>query len=237
MKVVTAIDEKYYPGLVALNNSIKTNSPNHELICIVYGDDSLVSKVRAQGIQVIDNPVMDVELAVSQNWPIASKAMYARLLIPELFKDNRIIWLDADCIVLKPLDALETLTFTEPVAAVWTSAKYLNQQINGLKSSHNIRALFAGLLIFNSEEWRRRDITNQCFEAMKESLEFKYVVQSVLSYVLQGDFHEIGHEWQIFANRPETDAGIIENANILHYVGALPWKAPMRNQTIWEQYA
>ncbi len=72
----------------------------------------------------------------------------------------------------------------------------------------------------------------------RNDLDFKYVVQSVLNYVLRGNFLELSYNWQVFANR-KTAKELIDNrqAKILHYVGALPWKDDMRNIDIWRKYA
>jgi lipopolysaccharide biosynthesis glycosyltransferase len=236
MRLVTAIDEAYLPGLIALHNSIKANSPGTPLACMVYGDEGLCSRVESRGIDVIRNPIIDAELPVTKLWPVGNPAMYARLLIPKYYH-SPVAWIDADCIVLRPLDELETIKFDQPVAAVRTSTTTLGQQVDGLKFCHDTHALFAGLLIYNTHSWWDMDVTYKCMEAMKENLDFKYAVQSVLSYILMGNFHELPYKWQVFANREETDKTMIDMAMILHYVGDLPWKNKMRNQEIWERYS
>jgi hypothetical protein len=53
--IVTAIDEAFYPALVALHNSIRRHSPSTPLACLTYGDDALAERVAALGVEVRHN--------------------------------------------------------------------------------------------------------------------------------------------------------------------------------------
>lgn len=236
MQFVTAIDEAYLPGLIALNNSFKANAGDGvSLSCMVYGDSELVKKVESLGIDVIENFDIPAYLPVSEHWPVASPAMYARLMVPLLY-ESPCAWIDADCIVLKPLSILGDMKFSNPVAGVVTSTSQIGQQVKGnLDVNGSLPAIFAGLLVYNVEVWRKKRITEQCFEIMnsRRDLEFLYAVQSVMSYVLKGDFYHLDYSWQEFANRGKLSA----NCRIVHYVGALPWRDDMKNKDIFNQYA
>jgi lipopolysaccharide biosynthesis glycosyltransferase len=234
--LVTAIDAAYFPGLKALYNSYQANAgEGFEFYCMVHGDAELFAEVEALGIKAIHPPAWDTRYPTTAKWPEESAAMYARLLIPQMFNTERAIWLDADCIILKPLAPLLDIEFSEPVAAVtFKSENYtLGFHIPDLKEGRKVRVPFSGLLLFNNAEWKRRDITRQCADAMQD-YDFRFVVQSVLGYVLKGDFHTLPYCWQVFAGRK---AALPTDCRILHYVGALPWRVRMNNQHIWDSYA
>lgn len=230
----TAIDKAYYPALVALARSFKANAgPGVKLSCIVYGDEALIERVEALGLAVIPNPEINAYLPTTKEWPVASPAMYARLLVPHLFKES-CAWIDADCVILQPLAPLTKFVFAQPVGAVMASTTTLSAQVGGLDIS-DAPALFAGLLLFNRPNWIYNEITEKCFEVMntRNDLDFKFVVQSVLNYVLRGKFYHLQYRWQEFANRGPISA----DCKIIHYVGGLPWKDEMKNTDIWRQYA
>lgn len=239
--LITAINEAYFPGLKALYNSYKANAGDgFDFFCIVHGDSDLFARVEDLGVTAIKPLEWGTLYPTTQNWPVSLPAMYSRLLIPQMFAEyRRAIWLDADCIILEPIKPLLDIEFGETVAVVtFTDSRYtLGFQIRDLPQElRNIRGLFAGLLLFNIAEWNRQKITQRCTEAMNadSGLDFRYVVQSVLGYVLQGKFHTLPYHWQVFANRTDS---IPKDVKILHYVGALPWKDEMNNQEIWATYA
>lgn len=232
---VTAIDLGYLPGLIALHNSILQNSPETRLVCIVYGDDALAATVAARGIEVLHNPVMDVKLPTTDIYKVGNPAMYCRLMIPHWFQEDA-VWLDADQVVLKPLGPLFYLSTGEyPCAAVESCS--LNEQIVGLPKPDGSAAMYAGLVLFRRQAWRDQKVTERCFEVMNTSaLTFKYVVQSVLSYVLRGGFYKLDPKWQRFGNRVHEQ--IPGDACVVHWHGHSrnPWTCTMANQNLWEQY-
>jgi len=231
--IVTAIDRAYLPGLKALHNSYKANSPGLKFACIVYGDDDLAQEVADRGIQVLHNPVMDVKLPTTDRYPVGNPAMYCRLMLPHWF-DCDTVWMDADQVILKPLNPLFSLKYSKPCAAVQSVP--ISQQVEGLRWDD--AGLYAGLIHFNREVWLRERVTERCFDFMNTSkLVFKYVVQSVLGVVLRGNFHRLGKEWQHFGNRAQQP--IQPNARVVHWHGwnRNPWTYPMANLELWKKYA
>ena len=238
--VITAIDAAYWPGLKALARSFKANAgPGFELHCIVYGDAELRRRVSEICIAV-DPPEWNTLYPTTAKWPVPLAAMYARLLIPELFKQHdRAIWLDADCIVLDDLAELAAMTFDQPMAGVnFDTRNYtLGFHIPNLRGVDPATPVpFTGIMVFNIPEWRRLDITAHCTEWMNADcgFDFRFVVQSVLGLVLQGNYHHLEYRWNVFGGRRDP---IPDNAKIVHYVGALPWRDEMPHRRLWEQYA
>jgi lipopolysaccharide biosynthesis glycosyltransferase len=236
--LVTAINRRYLPGLKALYNSYKANAGDgFDFYCIVDAD--LFDEVEALGVKAVKPLDWTDHYPLSKEWPEAIPAMFADMQIPRLFPDHeRAVWIDADCIIIKPLQGLIDLVFAQPVAACspdnenYTLGFVLRNCPGNLLQT---RALFGGLIVFNIPEWNKRDITGQCAKAMTDkTIVFRYGDQSVLSYVLRGDFARLPDCWQIFANR---DQPIPPEGRILHYVGALPWERKMCHQAEWDKYA
>lgn len=235
--LVTSVDEKYYPALVALSNSVKENAGDDiSLHCIAYGDDGFIEKCRNLDINVIANPRIEANIPTTRLWPVPSEAMYARLLVPHLFDDN-CAWIDADCVVLDKVNPLFKAAFPNPIAAVGEkiSCRFMREQIGGnIGNLSGVRAFFSGLIVFNVNVWREKNITEQCFRVMetRKDLDFYFAVQSVLNYVIRGNFHCLEYLWQVHANRGPMPS----DTKILHFVGGLPWRDSMHNVDVWNQY-
>ncbi len=238
--IVTAINEAYLPGLIALYNSYKANAGHgFDFYCIVDGDAELFAHVSSLGVKTLKpTPWADV-YPVSGDWPEETPSLFARLQIPRLLSDHeKAIWIDADCIIVDSITGLLDYNFSEPVAACRPNDHRYTIGSMCLNSPHGmaeVRAMFTGLIVFNIQEWNDRDITGQCAEAMlDDSITFRWGDQSVLSYVLQGDFFELPMTWQTFAHREDA---VIDKAKILHWLGCVPWQTKMLNSEIWERYA
>ena len=234
-KLVTAIDSGYLPGLKALNNSIRRNSPDNSLAVMVYGDDELVDEVSDLGVDVIPNPEIKASLPVTSRWPVASSAMYARLLIPSLMGCDA-VWLDADQIVLKPLDQLFHLNMQDcPCAAVPSHPMQIT--LGGCPPElAEIDGIYSGLMAINHNNWTKKRITEQCFEVMNNSgMDFYFVVQSVLDFVLRGDFYRLPEKWQWFTNRTGTKQAA--NSVVAHWHGPKnPWTHDTPHGDLWASY-
>jgi len=237
--VVTAADAAYFPGVVALFNSFKRNAgPGFEFHAILYGDD-IQAKGRALGMKVIVPPEWKTTFPTSSYWPEPSAPMYARLLIPGLFKDReRAIWLDADCVIEQPLAELAEMKFSQALAAVYfkTENYTLGFHISDIPQNlMAIRVPFTGLMVFNIKVWNAAQITERCVSAMNaDAYDYKFAVQSVLGLVLMGAFHRLPYCWQVFAGRKEP---LPSDRRILHWVGSLPWRDNSQHKDIWEAYA
>lgn len=238
--IVTAINEAYFPGLDALYNSFKKNAdPEYDFYCIVDGDADLFERVEALGVKSVKPINWAEDYPTSGYWPIKIPSLFARLQIPRLFPDHdRAIWIDADCIIIDSLTRLAEFGFKEPVAACVPNKQVYalgNLLLNCPPHLTGVAGLFSGLLVFNIPEWNKQDITGQCATAMmNKDITFKWGDQSVLSYVLAGDFFELSMKWQTFAHRLNAK---LKTARILHWLGDVPWKKDMRNGDLWHRYA
>ena len=238
--LITSINRPYLPGLKALYNSYLANAgEGFEFYCIVDGDDSLFDEVRGLGINAVHLPGWAKDYPTSPAWPEKIKSLYAPLLVPVLFSEyERAIWIDADCVIVAPITGLLDYQFKQPVAACRPNKEIyiLEKMAVGCDDAiGKVAGMFGGLYLFNIPEWNRLDVTAKCAEAMTDtSIVFKWAEQSVLSFVVRGNFYEIPMSWQTFAHRKSVN---IKRAIILHWLGCLPWRDKVRNRAQWEKYA
>jgi lipopolysaccharide biosynthesis glycosyltransferase len=249
--LVTAINAPYFPGLRALYKSYLVNAgPGFEFYCIVDGDADLFARVEALGVKAIKLPKWVDVYPTSIPWPVEMPAEFADLQIPQLFPDHeKAIWIDADCIIVDSLAGLLEYEFTEPVAAC--DPKHANYTLgfvleNCPPALAEIKCPFTGLIIFNVPEYNRLDIMAKCAAAMTdETIVYRYGDQSVLGYVLAGNWFGLPMLWQTFAHRKKVN---LSNAKILHWLAAKPWadatpyrpgskpQTNMQTQKIWDKY-
>lgn len=228
--IVTATDERYLPGAIALYNSyLEHSQEGFSFHVLAYGDKSLKQKLEALGINVILNPSIGAKtlpMSYKYDWyrhEIESSAMYARLIVPDLFPGAEYsIWVDADAIILKPLDDLLIDMTTKPVGCTeaWDT---MDKAIGGCKltGKHGIMSAF---IVFNHRAWIEKEIYKKCLDLMHTSkMQFHTVVQGVLQYILQHDYHKYPKFHQVQGGHASTPNNI-KNAYFLHFCGTNPWE-------------
>ena len=235
MRIVTACDMNYVPGAIALYNSYKQHNPEHKFSCMAH-DEETYKHLKSIGIptKLVARDLLPENLPISSLWPQASMAMYSRLLIPDIYEEEKTIWIDADAIIIKKLPNINIGTY--PCAGVVVSSPTIASQVRGIcvKRIEELPAIHAGVIAYNKTEWKKDKMLERCLDAMKYNYEFIYAVQSVLSLALEGNFLELPYEWDAF-----TSWGLPDNTLIAHYCGYnyLPWvhkDIPYLN--LWNKY-
>lgn len=227
-RIVTACDENFWPALKALFNSYKQNSSRgFEFVAMIFGSSEFAQQVRDYGIEVVHNPVLDgaKHFPYADQWTEEMPVMYSRLWVPNIFNDGvRNIWVDADSLILWPLDELLRLEFNDPVAST-VARGTIRQSAQGYKGPwKDCEVLASGLLVYNNDAYGKNNILNRCLRLMNENRHtFKHVVQSVLAIALHDNWLRLPYEWQVYGNR-RTFVDWLERAKIVHYIGPYkPW--------------
>ena len=243
--IVTSCDEKYIPGAKALYNSIVANSKcGSDIFCLAHGDENAYSDF-PKGFKCLYN-LEPVASPTGGEWTYEMPAMYSRVLIPELFTEyDRVLWLDADIIVMQDLTPLFNIDLQgKPCAATppsrddWLNAgNYQLENPNQLPDSYNIRAISSGVVLFDIKAWNKTDINEKINQLLLSHIKFKYVVQGVMSIAIAGNFHELDFTYNAYSHWAH-ELGM-DNVKILHFIGGhkiMPWVNSTHNQDIWEQY-
>lgn len=247
MRVVTSLCRKYLPGLKALNNSIRQNSPDCELWAILDGNKRLQKDVEALGVRTILNPDMGAPVyPVSSVWPEPVPSMYWRAMIPRLFpEDERTVYIDADAIVLRDLKPLFNRSFDEPIAA--TMDGYMRASMDGLPAEWQTRISFiTSLMVFNHAAYDAAGVLDKCLEIMqRKDYGFKTAIQGVMQVALLSNWHQLPVTWQAHPGRQQPTPETL----VLHFLGTKPWNKydplllqknkenKLRAREIWKEYA
>lgn len=156
--------------------------------------------------------------------------VYARMFLAELLSRDikRVLYLDADTLVLSPLDPLFSMPLGNKVAAAVTDPQAM-RVANG-RDVRNNRDLFdpsqpyfnSGVLLLDLPAWRALDIADKISTLGKKGvLSRLYFDQDLLNLLLRGHWLELDRLWNV--THPH-DAHQILRPHILHFTGHdKPW--------------
>lgn len=121
---------------------------------------------------------------------------YVRLLIPEVIAAPRVIYLDADLIVYADiLQLFEHDLKGEALGAVsWGSIRESNdhEYFKGLGRDVDAAYFNAGVLLIDSDQWRRHKITQHCLDTGNRcSVSLPSADQTILNHVFAGCFSQL----------------------------------------------
>lgn len=243
--VVTSATIDFLPGVIALRNSLERHWKDYSFHVLAYGDE-IAERLDDEGIDYALNEVIPAKLPCSYKCETENPAMYSRLLIPDLFDAPRSLYLDADSIILKPMDNWVNAEMKDhPIGGTASWAPIAKEVIGSNK--HHEYGIMSSVLVFDRDQWKKKGIFQKCLDAMKleGQLHFKTVVQAVLQYVLDKDWHNFPNRWQVQGGHQTTPANI-GSAYVLHFAGTNPWdempkglERPHKEFTrnYWAQYA
>jgi lipopolysaccharide biosynthesis glycosyltransferase len=177
---------------------------------------------------------------------------YARLLLPSLLPADlsRVIYLDADLVVVSDLSALHHLRLDgHPIAAVRDfsvqSIGSPRSGIAGLTAKPADAAYFnAGVIVMNLSAWRSAELAGQVLEFASRHAPLPHADQDALNAVLT-DWYQLPPRWNVQSNihwldgPAQTDfeaalahdrAELLGSGAILHFSGpGKPWATAYRN--------
>lgn len=247
--IVTACDENYLQGLVALHNSFLANSAEgFEFHAIIRGSDEFADHVRSLGIGVFHNLEFPARrIPDSDRFPGMAATSYLRLLVPRLFPElQKSVYIDADSIILQSLQPLVDRDFGErPVAATRSNSAQHKEFTGG---THEVGPM-SSLYIFNHTWWFRKQVLERCIEVMETRSDIKLVTlsQGLLQFVLQRDWYELPWQTQAHAGHDTYSRFPRHEIHTLHFMGTNPWdeyrpdipvtEGKLEARALWRTYA
>jgi len=154
-----------------------------------------------------------------------SKAAYYRLIMADLLPDNidKILYLDSDLVVTSSLEELYNIDINNYFLAAAGFGATL--EVSDKKTFNS------GVMLINLEKWRNENISTKVIEfAITNKEKLAFWDQTALNRVIKGNYLKIDGKWNFQVDlsprkihKPEDNVDI-ENAKIVHYVGASkPW--------------
>lgn len=171
---------------------------------------------------------------------------YGRLLLPELVNEDRILYLDSDLAVEVDVLDIEKFDFDGKALAavhggVLVDELEHNFYINKLKLTPNSQSFNAGILLFDLQQWRQKNLKEECLKVARlYPSELLSCDQALLNAVFAGRFAKLPASfnctWLPYLLRPKT-----ADKMILHFVGSpKPWD-PLgflihNGYNVWKKY-
>ncbi len=184
-----------------------------------------------------------------------SKAMYYRLNLPQILKDEKIcLYLDGDTIVRKDISDMFKINMDDYyIAGIRDFNKFINKESNYYKNigiSNLDSYVCSGVLIMNLEKMRNNSLSSTFDKLITENDKkktFEYPDQDILNIACYGHILTLPFKYGALAhvidppksyskseyaqwasNQKDWDDGRI-NPSIIHFTGTKPWKEVYSN--------
>ncbi len=236
--IVVACDNHYMPLLAGLIKSIEVNHKTEEHIHFFILDDGITRKNKTRLTDSVSPKIftlhwvpMDQVIPAGMSIPYDNSSypliIHMRMFIPYFIPKEyeKVIYMDVDMIVN---DDISKLWNTDLEG--FTIAAIIDVRIRKFGNSHaveNYRELgFApetkyfntGLILMNTLQWRKDDLTPKIFQCIEENRKFaNYPDQYGLNVVFANNWLEIDTKWSWSAEEWNPDASLI------HFI----WRKPI----------
>jgi lipopolysaccharide biosynthesis glycosyltransferase len=158
----------------------------------------------------------------------SSKMPYASLVAANLIDAERILFLDADLLVLMDVSEIFSheldgktagVVFLNKVAEVWSEEYTVLKKI-GL--ADDLPYFSSGVVLFDAKKWKEKKLTEKCFEIIDQySSELRNTDQTVLNAALGGDVFLLPDNYHriFYAGGWSVD---INTSNCICHLGGAP---------------
>lgn len=156
------------------------------------------------GAKVIDHKLDPNKLTeISEPHKLRDNMTYAKLFIPELLEENKVLYLDSDLVVDENLDDLFKTDLEDKMLYAVRDYRVPNQFSNGV-------------LLINNEFWRQENVSQKLVDLAKKP-DFPYKDQSVINSFFAGKIGELdpSYNYQIGLER---EAMWDQNSSIYSYL-------------------
>lgn len=252
VNIVIACDESYLPHAATMLCSLLENNKSPLKIFLLHnGIVRKKLKLLSRFVESYKSELLPIEIHddVLSSLKIThhfSNVNYYRLLIPDIIPNEimKVIYLDTDLLVRKPLDTLWSTELTGKfLAAVEEEISTNHKKELGL--SLNYKYFNSGVMLIDVEKWRNESLHRKVIRFVKENPEkIEYVDQDGLNAILDGDWVELPMNWNVQSNYFLTPgsqirfADIIINSNIAHFTGngTKPWQYRKEPHPFFNEY-
>jgi len=242
--IIFAIDKNYIQHLsVALESLYQNNSYEISVFILYSGLDNddicnlnFVSEKYNQSI-IYNEIDMEKFKGFKENFHF-TKAMYFRLLIPDILNEDiqSAIYIDSDVVINGDIKYLFELDLKDNKLAAVGNPDF--SAIKRLKLKIDTVYFDSGLLVFNLDIWRKQNIHKKIIQYIKEKPQILlYPDNDALNIIIDGDFLEISPKYSLQSNyiscrdcdfkyfdKFENLNDIFNNPIIVQYAGEIkPW--------------
>lgn len=252
MIVVTACNERYLPGVVALWNSFKAHhdTKRHDFWCIAFGEMSLIEKLELEEIPYVHGKHVPIpeDLPAPGVWKdkkfdrFALQALYCRVVLPKVFsRADRILWVDADCNFVGSVADLDAFRMQGKAVGACLTARLPKIYKAMGKAGPVPLNIKTGTMLFDVKRYNQAAYPERMIEFIAEQGD-KFddsTVNCAVNWVIGDDVVRLPDTYSFNAKMLDPPSG----AKILHWSICDPWDVTDKPKRIqdrikeyWEPY-
>ncbi len=242
--VAIASDETYLPGALGTLLSIKIGLDIETISKVLFLHNGLASPSKSkivetlnkiQGETIIDFIEVEDQFGKFPKFPGATQLTYARLMLPELTDESRVIYIDSDFVVLKDLQILMNLDISQWGFAAVVDRIFPQIQLETKANvprgvNPNAPYFNAGLMLLNLDYIRKTKLFDKAIQILNDAPETcRFHDQSALNFSANGNFLPLPEEWNLQNHRTiigplETMPMLEKNSVNIHFL--VPHRKP-----------
>lgn len=236
--IVSVCDDHYTILMAALLKSIEKNYKGDAALDFYVVSDGIKPATKQKLLSSFDNEqlrfhfiemedVIPKEVKLPLDHSSYPLNIYLRLFIPYFIPQQvkKVIYLDVDMIVMENITRLWEIDLGENIIAAVQDERILtvDNEWGGIKNydalglQPDTKYFNTGLLVFNTELWRKEKIDEKVLNCIAENKKFaNYPDQYGLNVILANRWKELDAKWNYFA------VNDLKYPYIIHYVSRKP---------------
>ncbi len=232
MLIVSSADENYLPHFASLLSSLSMSNPHARVVLLDCGAEAgslekLLGFAGKLGMS-LHIALPDLSLLVDAWVGHLSVAAYARIFIAELFPEEpRALYIDADCIVLEPLDEVWAMDMEGAIIAGVHDPR--GAEIERVPNAASVNYVNSGFLLLDLSGWRSTHLLSALIAESAVRRPRPFVDQTLINAVVPRDKRILPSKWNFFLNDQDLVACVCplpDEVAVVHYSGSMrPWLA------------
>ncbi len=176
MTVVYVCDDAFWEQTLCSMASVINHNPkkNIRLVLIDQGitaehKECISTRIKGKGTKVSFLPAIPLQERLGLKYEnYHTSSIFAKLLFPELFTEDLVLYLDSDTIVCEDLSPLFQIDMTESLAA-GVAMTYCAETKEQAGISGADPYISDGVVLLNLKLWREQGITEDCLRFIREN--------------------------------------------------------------------
>jgi lipopolysaccharide biosynthesis glycosyltransferase len=239
--IVTAADQRYFPGLLATVFTLFASSTNCDQFKLHVFDGGLSAGSKRKleqlvihfgndrGITWLHPDVDDFDGLVSMH---GNYLEYARLALPSLLHEPRICWLDSDLLVLGDCGLLARIDLGDSLASAALEAGEFASDVDNMAElgiPANAPYFNSGVMVMDLDCLRAFDFTAKAVDYLKKNAgRYRFWDQSAINVVLLDRIAQLPRQWnyvnRLFLKSPNPEM-VEQGGYIYHFLERpKPWQ-------------
>ena len=237
LHIALAFDDNYaMPAGITITSIIRNNDNLN--FCFHLFVDNISSLQRERFSELISDKCTIKIYYLNNNFQVNSDTLVlgylsfmscVRFIIPDILEKetDKFLYIDSDILCLKPINNLYNTELADFVAGVIPDDSVMRNAIKDLYNIDSEKYFNAGVLLINTKEWVKNDISAKCMQKINDGNIYKFADQDVLNILLENKttLLPIKYNTKIHISVSCKEEQLIAPYTVLlHYVtGYKPW--------------